>query len=144
MVGCGAGTEVPDCEDGQADEVCEVFRMVNRARSDQGLDAYAWNTELAVAAQRHAEDMSDNDYFDHASQDGRSFADRAQEAGYGGGPRGENIALGQQSPEQVMESWMNSEGHRRNILEPGSNEIGVGLENAYWVQGFGVRSDTDD
>lgn len=135
-VGCGDGTELPECEDGQQSEVCEVFRLVNVERDDAGLAPYAWSPELGLAAQRHAQDMVDQDYFSHDSLDGRSFSDRAMEAGYDGFPRGENIAAGQQTPEQVMDSWMNSSGHRMNILSD-ADEIGVGLVEFHWVQVFG-------
>ena len=139
VAGCSDGAEVPDCSDGQDDETCEVFRIVNEERIAADLEPYAWNTELAVAAQRHAEDMVEEGYFDHQSLDGRSFADRAVDAGYDASPRGENIAAGQQTPDAVMSSWMGSDGHRNNILSPGSNEIGVGLHEVHWVQVFGHR-----
>ncbi|MGM0555732.1 MAG: CAP domain-containing protein [Myxococcota bacterium] len=120
-------------------EPCQVFELVNIERSEQGLEPLKYNAALETAAQLHAEDMVENDYFSHTSQDGRSFSDRVEDAGYTGFPAGENIAAGQGSAEQVMNSWMNSDGHRRNILNDGSNEIGVGFYNNYWVQVFGVR-----
>lgn len=138
---CEDSPSVPDCNDDQDDETCAVFRIVNEERIDAGLEPYAWDIELAVAAQRHADDMVENDYFDHSSPDGRSFSDRAKEAGYDAFPSGENIAKGQQDAAQVMESWMNSEGHRANILSNGSNEIGVGLIDFTWVQVFGTRTE---
>lgn len=139
MTACTGDPDVPDCSADSAEETCAVFGIVNQERIDADLPPYAWNTELAVAAQLHAQDMVDHGYFDHTSQDGRSFADRAEDAGYDAQPRGENIAAGQSSPEQVMDSWMNSSGHRANILAEGSNEIGVGLLDAHWVQVFGHR-----
>ena len=60
-----------------------------------------------------------------------------RDAGYDGCPRGENIALGQRSAEQVMGDWMDSDGHRRNILSSNSNEIGMGFLDNRWVQNFG-------
>jgi len=138
--GCANDPDVPDCTADSVDETCAVFRLVNEARIDADLEPYAWNTELAVAAQLHAEDMVDQSYFDHTSKDGRSFSERAKDAGYDAAPRGENIAAGQQDADQVMDSWMNSSGHRANILSDGSNEIGVGLLDAHWVQVFGLRS----
>lgn len=94
---------------------------------------------LAEAARLHAVDMVMQNYFSHSSKDGRNFSTRAKQANYSAFPSGENIAAGQRSPAQVMTSWMNSSGHRRNILSTGSNEIGVGLHNFYWVQVFGKR-----
>ena len=141
LAGCAADTtDVPSCGGGDASEVCQVFTIVNEERTSMGLAPYAWNAELALAAQRHAQDMVDQGYFDHTSRDGRTFADRAREAGYDASPRGENIAAGQRTPEQVMNSWMGSSGHRANILSTGSNEIGVGLVDFHWVQVFGQRS----
>lgn len=137
LLGCsdaGPGGEI--CAD-QTLEVCQVFRLVNEERAAQGLPAYGWSPDLALAAQLHAEDMHANDYFSHDSQDGRSFVDRVNASGYDGAPRGENIARGQRSPEQVMMSWMESDGHRANILSEGSNEIGVGYVDFHWVQVFG-------
>ncbi|MEX1362121.1 MAG: CAP domain-containing protein [Nannocystaceae bacterium] len=136
LPGCGDDAELPECEDGQATETCEVFRLVNLERDDAGLPPYAWSPQLGLAAQRHAQDMVDNGYFDHMSQDGRSFSDRSEQAGYEGFPRGENIAAGQQGPQQVMDAWMDSPGHRSNILSD-ADEIGVGLVDAHWVQVFG-------
>jgi len=136
-LGCADTAAVPDCTADMEAEVCAVFQLVNQERVDRGLAPYAWNRELALASQRHAADMVANDYFSHTSLDGRNFVDRAEDAGYEGSPRGENIASGQGSAEAVMESWMNSEGHRNNILATGSNEIGIGLEERDWVQNFG-------
>jgi uncharacterized protein YkwD len=84
--------------------------------------------------------MAANDYFDHTSQDGRSPTDRAAEQGYEGGV-GENIAAGYPDADAVMEGWMNSEGHRANILNCDYDVIGIGVADRdgtlYWVQNFG-------
>jgi len=138
---CEDPTEVPDCNADLDDETCAVFRLVNEARIDADLPPYAWDTTLAVSAQRHAQDMVDQGYFDHTSRDGRSFSDRATDAGYDAFPSGENIAQGQRDATQVMDSWMNSPGHRANILSDTSNEIGVGLTDFTWVQVFGTRTE---
>jgi uncharacterized protein YkwD len=135
LAGCSeAGSS---CDD--ESEVCEVFRLVNVERAAAGESPLAWNHELFVAAQRHAEDMAAQDYFSHTSLDGRSFSDRTRDAGYDASPRGENIAAGYGTPAAVMDGWMNSSGHRRNILAAGSNELGVGLFDRRWVQVFGFR-----
>jgi uncharacterized protein YkwD len=137
---CADGTAVPDCTADMDAEVCAVFQLVNQERVSRGLAPYAWSPRLAVASQRHAEDMFEQDYFSHTSLDGRDFGDRADDAGYDGSPRGENIASGQRSAESVMNSWMNSTGHRNNILSASSNEIGIGLHQFYWVQNFGFTN----
>jgi uncharacterized protein YkwD len=118
-------------------EACAVFVLANQERQDRGLPPYGYDTALARAALGHAQDMMEQDYFDHTSLDGRTFGDRADDAGYSGFPSGENIALGQRTPAEVMESWMDSQGHRQNILSSRSSEIGVGVVARYWVQVFG-------
>ena len=140
---CSDATAVPDCTADMEAEVCAVFQLVNQERVSRGLAPYGWSSELAVASQRHAEDMVAQDYFSHTSLDGRNFGDRAVDANYDGSPRGENIAAGQQSAESVMDSWMNSEGHRNNSLSTSSNEIGIGLHDLHWVQNFGFTELSD-
>jgi uncharacterized protein YkwD len=82
--------------------------------------------------------MAANGYFSHTSQDGRSFADRVQAAGYPE-PGGENIAQGQRSAQAVHDAWMDSDGHRANILNCSFTAIGVGLNTSAWTwtQDFG-------
>lgn len=103
-----------------------------------------WNDELEDAAKGHAEDMSDHNYFSHTSRDGRSMSDRAIAAGYGykgfkSYAVGENIAQGQMSIAEVMDGWLKSEGHCRNLMNPSFKEIGVAEADHYWVQDFGGR-----
>ncbi len=138
---CGGAEETfeEDCDPAASAEVCRVFEMVNQERVSLSLQPLKWDSLLAVSADAHAKDMSDQNYFDHTSRDGRNFSDRAKDAGYTASPTGENIAFGQQTASSVMESWMNSDGHRSNILSAKSNEIGVGLRSGYWVQVFGSR-----
>ncbi|MEE2755348.1 MAG: CAP domain-containing protein [Myxococcota bacterium] len=100
---------------------------------------------LTYAARLHARDMGLNDYFEHTSLDGRSATDRMRQAGFmGASPTGENIAAGQSTPAEVVESWINSPGHCRNIMDPDYTVLGVGYSVAetgrfdtYWVQNFG-------
>ncbi|MEM9694344.1 MAG: CAP domain-containing protein [Myxococcota bacterium] len=136
----GAEGQGPTCGADTVDERCAVFDIVNDERRAAGLSTYVWDQALALAAQQHADDMATQNYFDHTSLDGRSFSERASEAGYDASPRGENIAVGQQNATEVMQSWMNSSGHRNNIMSEGSTEIGVGLQGGYWVQVFGRRN----
>jgi len=140
LAACGdTGPGGSSCSD-ETLEICQVFAIVNDERSAAGLDPYDWNPDLALAAQRHAEDMNDQGYFSHDSLDGRDFVQRIDDAGYDGSARGENIARGQRTAESVMSSWMGSDGHRRNILSEGSNEIGVGFIDNHWVQVFGYAN----
>lgn len=107
------------------------------------------NAALRCSARLHALDMGENDYFDHASQDGTSPFDRMAAAGYVGRAAGENIAMGQQTPRQVVDGWLDSDGHCSNLMNPIFTELGVGFWEAdsgggfariprkYWVQNFG-------
>lgn len=103
-----------------------------------------WNEQLEVSAVRHADDMSANSYFSHTSRDGRTMQDRIRMAGYTyNGFKsyevGENIAEGPQTITDVMDGWLKSPGHCKNLMNPGFKEIGIGYNNGYWVQDFGGR-----
>jgi len=131
----GGGDDAP-----YADSESEILGIVNDRRAENGCGDLARDSRLDTAARLHAEDMAENDYFDHTSQDGRTPTDRANAQGYEGGV-GENIAMGYPDAESVMEGWMNSEGHRANILNCGYDVIGIGAYDRdgtiYWVQMFG-------
>ena len=121
----------------------EVLRLTNIERESHGLPALRWDSRLAVAARKHSEDMAGKGYFSHQSDDGRGLRERLLDEGFTGSA-GENIAAGQVSPEDVVEAWMNSEGHRENILLPIFTHLGVGFcysESSpmiyYWTQDFG-------
>jgi uncharacterized protein YkwD len=116
----------------------QVVALVNAARADAGCGALVVDERLALAAQLHSDDMAANDYFSHVSLDGRTFVDRVRAAGYPE-PGGENIAQGQRGPAEVHDAWMNSEGHRANILNCSFTAIGVGLHAGSWTwtQNFG-------
>lgn len=101
------------------------------------------NAQLNQAAQGHASDMADRNYFSHTSQDGRTMADRINATGYRWSTIGENIAAGQATPEEVVSGWLSSPGHCRNIMNPAFRELGVsyvqgGSYGHYWVQNFGT------
>ncbi len=103
-----------------------------------------WNNQLEDAAQEHAQDMSNLSYFSHTSKDGRSMSDRAiaigyDYKGYKNYTVGENIAQGQMTIAEVMDGWLKSPGHCRNLMNPAFKEIGVAEVNHYWVQDFGGR-----
>ena len=103
-----------------------------------------WNDELEAAALAHAEDMSSKNYFSHTSKDGRTMSDRAINAGYTykgykSFAVGENIAEGQMSINEVMDGWLKSPGHCKNLMSPSFKEVGVAQFNKYWVQDFGGR-----
>ena len=98
-----------------------------------------WSEELAKAALDHSNDMQQNGYFDHTSQDGRKFSERATAAGFEGSPVGENIASGYGSEEAVMQGWMKSPGHCSNIMNSNATHVGVARsdECAMWTMVLG-------
>jgi uncharacterized protein YkwD len=115
-----------------------VVAATNAERGAAGCPPLVVESQLATAAQRHADDMADEGYFSHTSQDGRDFTSRAAEAGYEAAAA-ENIAYGQPDAASVVAEWMDSPGHRRIILDCSLTTIGVGVAGAepYWVQDFG-------
>ncbi len=115
-----------------------VIELTNDARRQAGCPALVHNDKLRLAAYLHSKDMSDNDYFSHTGLDGSSPGERISRQGYGFRRWAENIAWGYRTPEAVVEGWMNSSGHRANILNCGLSEIGVGFHNYYWTQNFGI------
>jgi uncharacterized protein YkwD len=119
----------------------QVTALVNTERAKAGCGRVRTNEQLRTAARRHSQDMATRNYFSHDSLDGRSPWDRAKAAGYSQ-PIGENIAKGQRTPASVMDAWMNSAGHRRNILNCDARAIGVGLafdgNTPIWTQLFGA------
>ncbi|WP_329332039.1 CAP domain-containing protein [Streptomyces sp. NBC_00663] len=121
----------------------EVVDLTNRERTRQGLPPLSVDPRLTTAAQAHSTDMIARAFYDHTAPDGSRPWDRAAAAGATQRSIGENIACGQRSPAEVVEGWMNSPGHRANILTPGFTHIGVGFAGGgsagtYWTQLFGA------
>jgi uncharacterized protein YkwD len=116
----------------------QVVTLVNDERGKAGCGPLAVNAQLTAAAQGHASDMAARGYFEHTTPEGVTFDQRIRNAGYSK-PGAENIAQGAQTAASVMDLWMNSAGHRANILNCDLNTIGVGLDRDgfYWVQDFG-------
>ncbi|MFB5675641.1 CAP domain-containing protein [Paenibacillus terreus] len=114
----------------------QVITLVNQERSKAGLKPLTNHTNLSNMALEKAKDMSKNNYFDHNSPTYGSPFDMMKKFGISYSYAGENIAMGQQTPQEVMKDWMNSQGHRENILNPNFTTIGVGYYNGYWVQEF--------
>lgn len=116
----------------------QVISLVNDERDKAGCDPVTEESHLDKAAQGHSDDMSERDYFSHDTPEGESFADRITAAGYPQ-PGAENIAKGATSADQVMQMWMNSSGHRKNILNCSLKKLGVGVttDGWYWTQDFG-------
>ncbi|MDN5859106.1 MAG: CAP domain-containing protein [Pseudonocardia sp.] len=124
--------------DVEAQVEAQVVILTNQARADAGCAALRVDPRIASAAQAHSDDMAKRNYFEHDSLDGRTFADRLRAAGYPR-PGAENIAFGQRSASEVMAAWLDSPGHRRNILDCDLVAIGVGYnpDGTYWTQDFG-------
>lgn len=99
--------------------------------------ALRMNAQLRAAARDHSIDMVQRNYVDHVSPEGRTFSQRARDAGYRGQPVAENIAWGQGSPSAVMSSWMSSPGHCRNIMRGDARDVGVGFASSRWTAKFG-------
>ena len=136
-------TEIPSSQVNTVpDRHQELLNQVNQERNQAGVKTLRLNSTLSIAAQKHAENMIATETFEHTIN-GKSVGDRATEAGYNWGRIGENIASGQDSVTMVMTTWMNSTGHRKNILKAEFEELGIGYaEDAegtpYWVQVFGT------
>lgn len=103
------------------------------------VDPLTWNNLLEKAAQLHSADMNKNNYFDHTALDGSNPGDRITRAGYTWTAYGENIAKGYTSEQAVMDGWIKSEGHCKNIMSSKVKEMGVGRDGNYWTQVFGRR-----
>ncbi|HDR8091534.1 TPA: serine protease [Bacillus cereus] len=115
-----------------------VVELTNAERAKQGLPALKIDTELSKVAHIKSEDMQKNNYFDHNSPTYGSPFDMMKKFGISYTSAGENIAQGQRTPEEVVQAWMNSAGHRANILNNGFTHIGVGYVESgnYWTQQF--------
>ncbi|WP_066362828.1 CAP domain-containing protein [Herbidospora mongoliensis] len=117
----------------------EVVRLTNAERAKGGCGPLTHDAKLRAAALGHSADMSAKNYFSHDSADGRKFSDRIRQAGFSFRAAGENIAKGYQTAAQVVQGWMDSPGHKANIMNCTYTHIGVGHVAAggpYWTQDF--------
>ncbi|MEG4215440.1 CAP domain-containing protein [Microcoleus sp. Pol14C6] len=132
--------------------IYRVLELTNLERSKLGLSPLTLNTQLLNAAENHSQNMALQDFFSHTGKDGSSLGSRISATGYQFSTAAENIAAGSSTPEQVVSSWMNSSGHRANILNPNLKEIGIGYYfladdtgtenwNHYWTQVFATSLD---
>lgn len=121
----------------------EVLRLTNEERAKLNMPALVWDDSLASLAEEHCNDMIKRGFFSHDNPDGKTPFDRMRNAGLSYRMAGENIAAGQYSPEAALESWMNSKGHRKNILNPDFQSMGAGVVKGgkygiYWAQEFAL------
>ncbi|WP_319458831.1 CAP domain-containing protein [Micromonospora sp. RTP1Z1] len=122
-------------------ELQDVVDLVNRERAKAGCKALGIDNKLMLAAQRHSQDQADHKTMSHDGSDGSDAGERLDRVGYAWRAYGENVAWNQQTPAAVMDAWMNSPGHRANILNCSYTEIGVGVARSngpYWTQDFGT------
>jgi uncharacterized protein YkwD len=137
----------------------QVLDLVNQQRQQHGCAALVLSAQLSAAANAHSQDMAVHDLFSHTGADGSTMVSRAEAAGYSYSMLAENLAAGASTAAEVMDGWMNSPGHRANILNCDLHELGVGfyaqmddqanvrLENGhlggpfryYWTQDFGSQ-----
>lgn len=104
--------------------------MINKERKDRGLPALSQHSSLRQAARRHSQDMACNDHFSHTGTDGSTLGSRLLDAGYSYSWAAENIGASSSqsfSAQSVVTMWMNSPGHRKNILSENAKHIGVGF-----------------
>ncbi len=127
----------------------ELLNLVNQARTTgcncgdeyyPPVDEVKWNSQLEEAAQNHSNDMYEKNYFDHTGKDGSSAGDRIERTGYSWNTYGENIAMGYSSEKDVIEGWLKSTGHCKNIMNKQFTEMGVATKGEYWTQVFAKPS----
>jgi len=129
---------VPQADTGVSNFETEVVRLVNQIRSQNGLKPLTQDWQLSRVARVKSQDMADKNYFSHTSPTYGSPFDMMKSFGISYKTAAENIAMGQKTPQAVVNAWMNSSGHRKNILNPSFTTIGVGYvaKGNIWTQMF--------
>ncbi len=140
LIYVGQKINIPSIDDVKTLEQ-QVIDLVNKQRANYGLPLLKGNWELCRVARYKSQDMINRGYFSHQSPTYGSPFTMMQNFGLRFSAAGENIAYGQRTPQDVMNAWMNSDGHRSNILSRVYNQIGVGVAKAangtfYWTQMF--------
>ena len=134
----GQVLNIPATDDAVRQYEKEVIRLVNEIRTANGLHELSENWELSRVARYKSQDMRDNHYFSHTSPTYGSPFEMMKAFGLSYRAAGENIAYGYRTPQAVVNGWMNSSGHRANILNASYKQIGVGYvaDGNYWTQQF--------
>ncbi len=129
---------IPAADTAVSEFETEVVRLVNNIRKQNGLKELTHNWQLSRVARYKSQDMADKGYFSHTSPTYGSPFDMMKKFGISYSTAGENIAKGQKTPEAVVNAWMNSPGHKANILSSSYKEIGVGYVKGgnIWTQMF--------
>ncbi|WUJ02040.1 CAP domain-containing protein [Streptomyces sp. NBC_00391] len=137
-------TTTPTTSTGDTDSgpTARVLTLVNAEREKAGCSPVTVDSKLTKAAQDHSQDMADHTNMSHTGSDGSSMSDRLARVGYRFSTAGENVAAGYGTADTVMDGWMNSPGHKANILNCAFKEIGIGLAGPgnYWTQNFGSEA----
>lgn len=121
-----------------------VLSLLNKARAN-GAECgdkarlLSWNTKLAESAIKHATDMADGGFLAHTGSDGSSAQDRLERVDYNWIAYGENISHGQDSPQEAVSEWLDSQAHCKNIMNPDFKEIGAAKVGEFWIVIFGSR-----
>lgn len=134
-----SSTETTTISQSNSNYSTQVLNLVNKHRRENGLKELTLNSNLSNVAQIKTNDMKSNNYFSHTSPTYGSPFDMIKQFGISYKTAGENIAKGQKTPEAVVNAWMNSEGHRANILNPNYTQMGLGYTadgTVYWCQMF--------
>ncbi|PET46556.1 hypothetical protein CN514_20475 [Bacillus sp. AFS001701] len=131
-------TETPSNSASLSAYESKVVELTNAERTKAGLKPFTVNATLSKTARLKSQDMTDKNYFDHTSPTYGSPFDMMKQFGITYSYAAENIAKGQKTPEEVVTAWMNSAGHRANILNPNLTQIGVGYDSRSnaWTQQF--------
>lgn len=130
----------------------KMVELVNQVRSQardcgnkhfSAVKPLKLNTALQRAAEKHAIDMAQKNYFEHDSLDGRTPFVRMKQEGYDYSIAGENISLGDKSAQEAIQGWLTSPGHCANMMNPKFTEMGMAGFNQYWVQTFGSPNESE-
>lgn len=126
----------------------ELLNLVNQVRQNgcncgdeyfPPVNPVVWNDTLEKAAQNHSDDMDKKGFFSHTGSDGSSAGDRITDVGYFWSTYGENIAAGYSSEQTVIQGWLDSDGHCKNIMNGNFTEMGIATKGAYWTQVFAAK-----
>lgn len=130
-------------ESADTDRENNLLQQINQVRSRKNLQPLAVDSRLSEAAYLHSLDMAQNDFFSHQGSDGSNAAQRIEQQGYDWRFVAENLSCGLAEPALVLQEWMNSPEHRKNILHPQAEHIGIGIVVAetrecspYWTADF--------
>ncbi|MFY1675735.1 CAP domain-containing protein [Streptomyces sp. WMMC905] len=138
----GSGVDTPATDTSDGGPEAQVLALVNQERASAGCSPVTANAQLTRAADDYSDVMAASGVMSHTGPDGSTMAERVEAAGYQWSTVGENIARGQADAAAVMDSWMNSPGHRANILNCSFKELGVGVHfgdgGPWWTQNFGT------